>query len=238
MAAGEDERLTPDLVFIIAALNEELGVGLTLSELRKLPGESYLLVVDGDSSDGTVSVARDHKAEIIVQGGEKGKGAAIGQGLEYLRELDMDCEYLAFTDADYTYPAEHVPGMVEVLRKDRSVGMVVGDRFDRAHDFRRSMPGVFYYGNRLLAYSHALMNGVNLRDPLSGLRVVRWELLKDWRPKSRSFDIEVELNHRVEKLGYSIVEVPIQYRPRLGDKKLKPKHGLTILRRMMAEGLG
>jgi dolichol-phosphate mannosyltransferase len=227
----------PDIVFLIAALNEEEGIGLTLSELKKLPGDPYLLVVDGNSSDGTIEVAKDLKAEIIVQERESGKGAAISQGLEYLRKLGLDCEYLALTDADYTYPAEHVPSMVDVLRKDKSVGMVVGDRFDRAHDFRRSIPGVFYYGNRLLALSHSILNGVDLHDPLSGLRVVRWDLLSNWRPRSKSFDIEVELNHRVLKLGYGIVELPIQYRPRLGDKKLKAKHGLIILRRIMAESL-
>ncbi|MCJ7608436.1 hypothetical protein MUP00_02040 [Candidatus Bathyarchaeota archaeon] len=128
--------------------------------------------------------------------------------------------------------------MIEILKKDASVGMVVGNRFDRRHDYRSSIPVIFYYGNKLLALSQKILNGVDLHDPLSGLRVVRWDLLKDWRPKSKSFDIEVELNHRVEKHGWGIVEVPIQYRPRLGDKKLSPKHGLTILRRIMAESLG
>lgn len=105
------------LVFIIAALNEEAGIGFTLSELRKLPGDPYLLVVDGNSSDCTVKVARDHKAEIILQVGEKGKGAAISQGLEHLKEQGLACDFLAFIDADYTYPAEHVRGMIEVLKR-------------------------------------------------------------------------------------------------------------------------
>jgi len=227
----------PNIVFLIAALNEEAGIGMTLSELRKLPLDPYLLVVDGNSADGTVDVARNLKADIIMQDRVKGKGAAISQGLEYLRDLGLQCDYLAFIDADYTYPAEHVPSMIEVLRNDRSVGMVVGDRFDTARDYRKSMPSVFYYGNRLLALSHNILNGVGLKDPLSGLRVVRWEILRDWKPKSKSFDIEVELNHRVVEQGYSIVEVPILYRPRLGHKKLRPKHGLTILSRIMTESL-
>ena len=240
MLSGEgagDGLPDPNIVFLIAALNEEAGIGMTLSELRKLPLDPYLLVVDGNSADGTVDVARNLKADIIMQDRVKGKGAAISQGLEYLRDLGLQCDYLAFIDADYTYPAEHVPSMIEVLRNDRSVGMVVGDRFDTARDYRKSMPRVFYYGNRLLALSHNILNGVGLKDPLSGLRVVRWEILRDWKPKSKSFDIEVELNHRVVEQGYSIVEVPILYRPRLGHKKLKPKHGLTILSRIMTESL-
>jgi hypothetical protein len=61
--------------------------------------------------------------------------------------------------------------------------------------------------------------------------------LKDWTPKSQGFDVEVELNHHVERQGYGIVEVPISYRPRLGEKKLKPKHGATILKRILTESI-
>jgi len=86
-----------------------------------------------------------------------------------------------------------------------------------------------------LAFTHNMLNGVALRDPLTGLRVVRWEILKDFTPKSKGFDVEVELNHQVERKGYSIMEIDISYRRRLGVKKLKLKHGLTIAKRIMLE---
>jgi hypothetical protein len=81
------------------------------------------------------------------------------------------------------------------------------------------------------------MNGVQLRDPLTGLRVVRWAAIKDWKPKSRSFDIEVELNHQVERRGFTIAEVPIIYRPRLGEKKLKLPDAAVIVKRIISESL-
>jgi dolichol-phosphate mannosyltransferase len=81
------------------------------------------------------------------------------------------------------------------------------------------------------------LNGVDMRDPLTGLRVVRWEIVRDWRPKSKGFDVEVELNHLVERKGFGIKEIPIHYRPRLGEKKLKLRHGFTILRRILAESM-
>jgi hypothetical protein len=64
---------------------------------------------------------------------------------------------------------------------------------------------------------------------------VRSEILKGWTPRSKGFDIEVELNHHVERRGYGILEIPIPYRPRLGEKKLKLRHGVTILKRIMLE---
>ena len=74
-----------------------------------------------------------------------------------------------------------------------------------------------------------------MADPLTGLRVVRAEILRNWKVKSKGFDIEVELNHRVEREGFGIVEIPIQYRERLGEKKLRVRHGAEILRRMILE---
>jgi dolichol-phosphate mannosyltransferase len=76
-----------------------------------------------------------------------------------------------------------------------------------------------------------------MKDPLTGLRVVRWEILKGWRPKSKGFDVEAELNYLVERKGYKIAETPINYRDRLGEKKLKIKHGFTILIRILTESL-
>jgi hypothetical protein len=100
------------------------------------------------------------------------------------------------------------------------------------------MKNVFHAGNRLLAFAHNMLNGVSLRDPLTGLRMIRWEILERWSPKSQGFDIEVELNRRVENKGFGIVEIPIHYRERLGEKKLKAKHGLTIFRRILSESIG
>jgi hypothetical protein len=53
--------------------------------------------------------------------------------------------------------------------------------------------------------------------------------------KSKGFDIEVELNSEVERRGFGIVEVPISYRKRRGEKKLKVSDGATIFKRILLE---
>jgi dolichol-phosphate mannosyltransferase len=220
------------VVVLIAALNEEEGIGPTLSELKKTLDRPVLLVVDGNSTDKTVEIARVMGADVVVQRG-KGKGSAIGQAIMHVND---SVEYVVFIDADYTYPAGYLPGMIKVLEENPRVGMVCGNRFKDDLDLG-SLHSLLYFGNRLLAYTHNFFNGVELNDPLTGLRVVRWEILKGWKPKSKSFDIEVELNHQVERKGFSIVEMPIEYRSRLGEKKLKIEHGITILKRIVTESL-
>jgi glycosyltransferase involved in cell wall biosynthesis len=215
---------------VIAALNEEPGIGPTITELSENLHIHRVLVVDGNSRDRTVEVAKNCGADIVFQDGT-GKGDAISKALKC---LDNRVDYVVLTDADYTYPAEYVPEMIEILERDPHVGMVCGNRFNRQID-EGALRGSFYFGNRLLAFAHNLLNGVTLNDPLTGLRVIRAEILRDWAVRSKGFDVEVELNRQVERQGFKIVEVPIKYRTRLGEKKLKIKHGATILKRILLE---
>ena len=214
---------------IVAALNEEQGIGPTLTEFRKLDIPK-VIVVDGHSIDRTVEIAKNLGAEIAFQDGI-GKGNAIAKAIE---QIDFNIKYVVLTDADYTYPAEYVLEMIEILERNPKVGMVCGNRFSGNIE-PKAVRSSFYFGNKLLAFAHNLLNGVSLVDPLTGLRVIRAKILKEWSVKSQGFDIEVELNSHVEREGYIIVEVPIKYRQRLGEKKLKVKHGATILKRILQE---
>jgi glycosyltransferase involved in cell wall biosynthesis len=215
---------------VIAALNEEPGIGRTIVEIQDCLGFPKFIVVDGNSRDRTVEIAKNLGAEIFCQDGV-GKGDALSKGFEY---LDPCVKYVVITDADFTYPAEYVPEMIGILERNPGVGMVCGNRFNGRVD-----PGAllnkFSVGNRILAFAHNVLNGVPLRDPLTGLRVVRAKIVRDWKVRSKGFDVEVELNHQVERKGYTIVEIPIQYRKRLGEKKLKLRHGIVILKRILLE---
>jgi len=222
----------PSVLAIVAALNEEEGIGLTIAELNRYLEKLRVLVVDGNSCDRTVEFAKDMDADVVCQEG-KGKGDAIGHAIKHVG-AGADVDYVVFTDADYTYPAKYLPAMMKILDENPDVGMVCGNRFNHHLD-RKAMRNVYYFGNRLIALTHNLLNGVTLRDPLTGLRIVRWEILKGWKPKAKDFDVEVELNHHVERKGFDIKEIDIAYRPRRGEKKLKLKHGATILKRIMME---
>jgi dolichol-phosphate mannosyltransferase len=224
------DECTSSTQVIIAALNEEEGIGLTIAELKEHLGKAKILVVDGNSVDRTVESAKSLGAEIAFQDG-RGKGDACAKAIEL---IEPDTDYVIIIDADFTYPAVYIPEMIQTLEENPSIGMVCGNRFTEHLD-SRALHNVFYFGNRLIAFVHNLLNGIALADPLTGLRVVRAEILRNWKVKSKGFDVEVELNHHVEREGFGIVEVPIKYRERLGEKKLGVRHGAEILRRIMLE---
>lgn len=215
---------------IIAALNEEEGIGLTIAELMDTLGRPLVLVVDGRSTDRTVEIAKNMGAEICLQDG-LGKGDALSKAIE---KMDPAVDYVVLTDADFTYPAEYVPEMIRVLENNPGVGMVCGNRFSGYVDLK-GLNSFFYIGNRLIGFAQNFLNSIWLADPLTGLRVVRAEILKHWQVQSKGFDVEVELNNHVVREGFGIAEVPIRYRERLGEKKLGVKHGAEILRRIILE---
>jgi len=227
---GERLLSFPSIAVIIAAYNEEEGIGPTLAELREVLDDPYYLVVDGNSTDRTVEIAKELGAEVSIQEGH-GKGNAVSQAIQ---RLHYDPEYVVFIDADFTYPAKYILDMVRILEEKPNVGMVTGDRFNHLLTVA-AMKNPFYGGNRFLAFAQHVLNGVDLNDPLTGLRVVRWKILKGWKPKSKGFDFEAEMNYHVERQGYQIVEVSVPYRKRLGEKKLKLRHGFAILKRILLE---
>ncbi len=181
---------------IIAALNEEQGIAYTIAELKEYLRNPRILVVDGKSRDNTVHVAKSLGADVVFQEG-MGKGDALSFGLKC---MDANIAYVVISDADYTYPAQHIPQMIRILEENPQIGMVCGNRFNSIYPLE-VMKDVFHLGNKLIATAHAILNGVSLKDPLTGLRVIRAELMRGWTPISKDFDIEVELNSYVKRSG-------------------------------------
>jgi cellulose synthase/poly-beta-1,6-N-acetylglucosamine synthase-like glycosyltransferase len=51
-----------------------------------------------------------------------GKGNAI---VKALKLTNPNVDYIVLTDADFTYPAKHVPEMIKILEQNPDVGMFV-----------------------------------------------------------------------------------------------------------------
>lgn len=225
-----EKRDTSSTQVLIAALNEEEGIGLTISELLDTLPNAQVLVVDGNSTDRTVEIAKSLGADIAFQNG-KGKGDALAKAIEYINPI---VDYIVITDADFTYPTERIPEMIKILEENPEVGMVCGNRLNGQVD-SKALHNIFHVGNLMIAFTHNILNGVPLKDPLTGLRVLRANILRNWKVKSKGFDIEVELNHHVERRGFSTVELDVGYRERLGKKKLKVRDGASIFKRIILE---
>jgi glycosyltransferase involved in cell wall biosynthesis len=208
---------------VVPALNEEQGIGVVLQKIVSEVDDTYeILVVDGASTDGTRVVAGDFPCRVVVEP-KRGKGVAIRRALAEARG-----ENIIFIDADDTYPAEVIP---EIARGLEECDAVWTSRVNG----REHIPRFNRLGNAMLSSLHRGLFGFPGSDPSSGLYGVKKHLLEAMSLRSTGFEIEQEIAAHVAGMRLRFLEIPIEYRPRLGEPKLSGlrhgwRHGLPLIR--------
>jgi glycosyltransferase involved in cell wall biosynthesis len=90
------------LSIIIPTFEEEKAIGKTLSQLRKLNGIEYeIIVADGDSGDKTVSIAEKNADKVVVF---KPKGVRTASEGRNIGARFAKGEYFVFIDSDVDIP--------------------------------------------------------------------------------------------------------------------------------------
>lgn len=207
-----------DYMVVIPTLNEGDAIETVINELLEagIP-LGRIFVVDGHSIDGTPEKAKRLGVRVIEQEGV-GKADAITTALNHAR-----ARYMVVMDGDYTYPAKYIPKLLE--KACEGYDEVIGAR-------RYLEPGsqVFIYriGNKMLTKVFNLLFDTKLTDVLSGMYVVNTELLRLSPLNIKGFSVEAGIAAHIASMG-KVAEVPIEYRRRIGKKKLRVSHGLTIL---------
>ena len=180
---------------LIPAYNEAGYVGRTVSVLKALPAIGSILVVDDGSTDGTAREAEEAGARVIRLRRNMGKGAAVLAGARCLK-----APYLALLDADLGESAAEIERLLRPLQ-DQQASMTV------ALFPRPARPGGLGTVKKLAAWSVRRCTGFNLREPLSGQRVFRRELLELLRHPPRGFGLEIALSMDLLGQGYTVLEV-------------------------------
>jgi dolichol-phosphate mannosyltransferase len=205
------------ITVVLPTLNEAEALPKVVEELRAA-GYDKILVVDGGSTDGTLEKAKELGVAAVMQIG-KGKGMALRTALMY-----VDTPYVAVIDADYSYPPAELSKLLPHLRH---YDLVLGAR-------QGPMPFIYKLGNKALAWLFRLLFGTDITDPLTGMYAARTDVLREAALEARHFDIEVDILAKAVANGARVAEVPIQYRQRIGKKKLKPWHGASIASKMIS----
>ncbi|MBT8172020.1 glycosyltransferase family 2 protein [Candidatus Bathyarchaeota archaeon] len=215
------------IVIVIPTLNEYEAVGKVLNGIKDaLNSYDYqILVVDGRSTDGTDKIAKNMGAEVIYQQG-KGYGDALKTGFFYATKR-LFAEIIVMMDADFTYDPKHIPALIAPILKNEA-DMVVGNRFAQMQ--KGAMPLVNRFGNKVLSLVAKLALGLNVYDTQSGMRAFKSKLLENMTLVAVGMPLAMEMLAEALSVGARIFEVPISYRPRVGETKLNPiKDGGKIL---------
>ncbi len=198
----------------IGTKNEEKAIVGIIRDIRKAWKGAEIVVVDS-STDKTPSIARRLGARVIRQK-PQGYGIALRAAL-----LAAKGDILITTDCDGTYPMEKIPLMVSLIQSGYDV--VSASRF-KGKGRISSMPLLNQFGNRMFALLANILYGTSITDITTGMRAFRREVIHsfDW---TENVGLSLELLFRPACAGFKIAEIPISYKPRLGDVKLNPFTG-------------
>jgi glycosyltransferase involved in cell wall biosynthesis len=249
-AAGSQIAALDRLNGSVAAPAPRVSVVIpTLNEARNLPyvferlpeGLFEVVLVDGDSTDGSVEVARALWPDIrVVQQTRKGKGNALACGFAACRG-----DIIVMIDADGSTDPREIPAFVDALLAGADYAK--GSRFI-AGGGSTDITRVRRAGNFGLNLLTNALNGTRFSDLCYGYNafwrhcMTALELEPGFQGAMQwgdGFEIETIINVRVARAGLRMTEVPSFERPRLhGESNLNAvRDGLRVLRTIARERL-
>jgi glycosyltransferase involved in cell wall biosynthesis len=202
----------PKISVIIPTMNEERSIGLVIDEVKQALGQTpyEIIVVDTSSKDRTREIAAE-KGALIIDEPRRGYGRAYKTGFE-----GAHADTIATLDADLTYPAAAIPELVSML-EDKGLDFISTNRLKMME--KGSMSAKHRFGNWILSTTFRLLFRIKLKDSQSGMWVFRKSILKDLDLRSDGMSMSEELKIEAFK-KFRAAEIPISYRPRIGDVKL------------------
>jgi dolichol-phosphate hexosyltransferase len=203
------------LTILMPTLNEEESIARTINRINqealKAAGwETEILVVDGGSSDKTVSQAKKNKARVII--------SPRGYGRQYLLGFrKAQGEVIVTADSDCSYPMEEIPRLLDILQKE-NLDFISTNRF--AFMEENSMNFLNKLGNKALTFLTNLIFRLQLKDSQSGMWIIKKDILEKmnlWgQGMSLSQEIKIEAYNK-----FRAKEVDSSYKKRVGKIKLR-----------------
>jgi hypothetical protein len=219
-----------DTVVFIPAWNEEENLPAVLEGLHERLPDADLLVVDDGSTDRTADVAREHGAEVLSLGTNRGLRIGIAAG--YRWALEHGYAFCGRVDADGQHPPEELARLLERVRRDEC-DVAVGSRFVSGNGYapyRYRPSATRRFGTGLLRRSVGIVLRRPFADATSGLYAVNAKALPLLSRPYTSGAPEVEALIRVVDAGLRLEEVPVDMAPRAGgESKLRGSKAVKLV---------
>lgn len=171
-----------------------------------------VIVVDDESKDETVKVARKLKLPTIVH--PKNLGYGGNQKTCYKEALLRKADIIVMIHPDYQYDATLTAELVRPIIDGR-FDIMLGSRIrSRQEALRGGMPLYKYLSNRALTFLENIVLGLNLSEYHTGFRAFRKEVLKSLPLKkfSNDFVFDQEILISAHAAGFTIGEIPVPVR--------------------------
>ena len=204
----------PEVSVVIPTMNEASSIGAVIDEVQTaLVGwDAEILIVDTESRDRTRDIATAKGARVVPEP-RRGYGRAYKTG--FAAAIGT---FVATLDADLTYPASRFPDFLAALAEDRA-DFVSGNRLSTLSD--GAMTGMHRVGNEILNVAFRTLYDSGIRDCQSGMWSFRRAILPRLQLVHDGMAFSEELKLEVLRGGFRFLEIPIEYRVRVGEKKIR-----------------
>lgn len=230
------------VVIVIPTFNEAENIKLLIpvlqNEFKGIPHDCHVLVVDGNSPDGTGEVVQSFERQFdnihhLPEKEKAGLGAAYTYGFKHaMNELGADV--IIEMDADFQHDPKDVKRLVAEI--DSGADYVIGSRFISGG----GIPKEWALYRKLLSFGGSLFTKVvlwiwDIKDFTSGFKASRVKGFVDQidldNILSKGFAYKIELLYKMYKLGANVKEIPIQFGLRdRGDSKMEQNNMVDSMR--------
>lgn len=214
----------PIIDVIVPAYNEEKSIHLVV---RDIPSELVrdIIVCNNASTDNTSKNAKSAGATVVDQP-VPGYGNACLKGIEFIANKQIKPDIVVFLDGDYSDYPEQMRDLVNPIVSN-DVDLVIGSRATGKLE-RGSMTPQQLFGNWLATNLIRLIYSYTFTD-LGPFRAVKWSKLVELDMEDRDYGWTVEMQVKAAKLKFNCIEIPVDYRKRIGKSKVSGTIKGTIL---------
>src|SRR6195952_4702278 len=192
------------IAVLLPCFNEEAAIAQTVAGFAQALPTATVYVFDNNSTDRTCDIARAAGAVVRTER-MQGKGNVMRRMF-----ADVEADIYVLADGDDTYDAAVAPELIRKLVAEE-MDLVTGRRIHTASDAYRAG---HVLGNKMLTGLTALMFGIELKDMLSGYRIMSRRFVKSFPFTAEGFGIETELTVHAVRLLMPMAEVDTSYKER------------------------
>ena len=224
------KNIIPKISIILPCRNEEEALPFCLKQLKEIILNNNLsaeIIVSDSSQDKSPEIANYHGA-VLVKHDEKGYGLAYQEGIKVAKGI-----YIFMAGADNTYEFSDIIKFLNEL--ENGFDFVIGNRFSgKMESFSMSKERQFI-GNPILTLAINFLFNSKINDSQCGIRAIRKESFEKLNLKSKGMEFASEMIIKAIKNNLRIIELPTNYKRRIGQSKLNPildglRHILLIIK--------
>jgi dolichol-phosphate mannosyltransferase len=220
-----------DTLIIVPTVNERENLPRMAQKLLSLPVKVDLLVVDGNSQDGTAQIADELAAKhpeihVLHETKKSGLGRAYIAGFKWA--LEHGYQFIFEMDCDFSHDPDEIPNFLAAA-KNQNADLVLGSRYSGG------VRVVNWPLKRLMLSRSAgiyvkMITGMPFTDPTGGYKCFRRSALESINldvVNSNGYSFQIEMTHRLWRDGFKIVEVPIIFTERTEGHSQMSGHIVT-----------